>query len=178
MKAKNVHDDVFRHHRITARRFNLAKRDLRELRVPDKGLHSGRAAEHRFQIRKWRKNIEIGTHEGEVFDIRQLSRVRPDPNFDLGHLVLERVPPSLHIADIFVEVDDEQRHYSLLERYPIKTDYHSRGSQNPEPQGLPRLPFVQARGRLRTPAFEPVKRRGTASTPCVLRDAPVGRSSA
>src|SRR6267378_734439 len=50
MKAKYMHDDIFRHHRITARWFDLAEGDLRQFWMVDKGFHSGRAAEHRFQI--------------------------------------------------------------------------------------------------------------------------------
>jgi hypothetical protein len=35
-----------------------------------KGLDSGRAAEHGFQIGKDREGIEVGMHKGEIFDIR------------------------------------------------------------------------------------------------------------
>ena len=35
MQTQHVHDDVFRHHRIAARRLDLAERDLRQLRMLD-----------------------------------------------------------------------------------------------------------------------------------------------
>jgi hypothetical protein len=76
----------------------------------DKGLDPGGAAEHGFQIRKRGKRIEIGMHESEIFDIRQVSRLGPKANFRAGKLLRERVAPGLGVADMFVEINDEQRH--------------------------------------------------------------------
>ena len=77
----------------------------------DKSLHPGRAAEHRLQIRKFGKNVEIGMHEGEIFDIRHLPRIGPDANLQVGKLFRERVAPCLRVADTLVEIDKEQRHF-------------------------------------------------------------------
>ena len=107
MEAQDVHDDVFRHHRIAARRLDLAERDLRQLRMLDECLHAGRAAEHGFQVREGGKLIEIRMHEGEVFDVLQLARIGPDANFQIGKLLLEGVAPCLRIADTLVQLDDE-----------------------------------------------------------------------
>src|ERR1700676_529023 len=82
--------------------------------MPDKRLYPGRAAEHGFQIRKVGKRIEIGMHKGEIFDIPQLARIGPNANFQIRKLFLERVAPCLGVADMFVEIDDEQRHNRLL----------------------------------------------------------------
>ena len=41
MKTQDVHDDVFRHHRIAAWRLDFAQRGLRQLWMPDKGLDPG-----------------------------------------------------------------------------------------------------------------------------------------
>src|ERR1700683_1677300 len=78
------------------------------------GLDTGRAAEHRFQIWKDRKGIEIGMHEGEEFDIRQVSGFRPNADLQIGKLFPERVAPCLGVADMLVEIYDEQRHSRLL----------------------------------------------------------------
>src|ERR1700735_4266301 len=114
MKTKDMHDDVFRHHRIAAWRLDLAQRRLRQLWMINEGLDPGRATEHGFQIRKTGKRIEIGMHEGEIFDVRQLSRIRPNADFQIGKLCLERVAPCLGVADMLVEINDEQRHNRLL----------------------------------------------------------------
>ena len=63
-----------------------------------------------FRFGKPRQNIEIGTDEGEIFDIRDLSRIGPNADFQIGKLVREIVAPRLRITDLFVEIDDEQRH--------------------------------------------------------------------
>src|ERR1700756_230835 len=76
----------------------------------DKRLNSGRAAEHRLQVRKYRKHIEIGMHEGEVFDIRQFPGIGPSANFQIGKLLRKGVAPCLRVADTLVEIDEEQRH--------------------------------------------------------------------
>src|SRR5882762_3322550 len=86
--------------------------------MPNEGLDPGGTAEHGFQIRKNGKRIEIGMHEGEIFDIRQLSRVRPNADLQIGKLFPERVAPCLGVADMFVEINDEQRHDNPL-RYSI-----------------------------------------------------------
>src|ERR1039458_8042493 len=80
----------------------------------NEGLDTGRAAEHGFQIRKDGKGIEIGMHEGEIFDIRQNSGIGPDADLQIGKLFPERVAPCLGVADMFVEIHDEQRHNRLL----------------------------------------------------------------
>ena len=77
----------------------------------NKRLHAGRAAEHGLQVRKFGKKVEIGMHEREIFDIRQLSRIGPNANFQIGKLFRESVAPSLRVADTLVEIDDEQRHF-------------------------------------------------------------------
>src|SRR5271165_307277 len=92
----------------------------------NEGLDPGRAAEHGFQIRKSGKNIEIGMHEGEIFDIRQLSRIRPNADLQMGKLFPERVAPCLGVADMFVEINDEQGHSRLL-NYSIIADRRGRG---------------------------------------------------
>jgi hypothetical protein len=67
-----------------------------------------------FQIRKNGKRIEIGMHEGEIFDILQLSRIRPNADFQIAKLSRELVASCLGVADMFVEINDEQRHYHPL----------------------------------------------------------------
>src|SRR5713101_6644823 len=74
----------------------------------DKGFHPGRAAEHRLQIRQFGKDVEIGADEGEIFDIRHSSRVRPNAKFQIGKLCRKVVAPGLRVADLLVESDDEQ----------------------------------------------------------------------
>ena len=66
-----------------------------------------------FKFGKTGKGIEIGMHEGEIFDIRQLSRIRPDADFQIGKLCRERVAPCRGVADMFVEINDEQCHNRL-----------------------------------------------------------------
>src|SRR5208282_4308666 len=80
----------------------------------DKRLHPGRAAEHRFQVGEYGKSIEIGMHEGEVFDICQPSGIGPDADFQIRKLFCEGVAPCLRVADTFVQIDHKQRHNSLL----------------------------------------------------------------
>jgi hypothetical protein len=111
MKAQHVHDDVLRHHRITARRLHLAERGLRQFGMVDKGVYACRAAEHRLQIGKCGKRVEIRMHEGEIFNIRHLSRIGPDANFQVWQLFGEGVAPGFRIADTLVEIDKEQRHF-------------------------------------------------------------------
>jgi hypothetical protein len=53
-------------------------------------------------------------HEGEIFDIRQLSHIRPDADFQIGKLSRERVAPRLGVANVLVEINDKQRHNRLL----------------------------------------------------------------
>ena len=115
MKTQHVHDNVFRHHRIAARRLDLAERGFGKLGMPDKGLHPSRAAEHGFQVWEGRKGIEIGMHEGKVFDIRTVAGLGPDADFKIGELFAEHIAPCLGIADMFVEIDDEQRQDRLLD---------------------------------------------------------------
>ena len=67
-----------------------------------------------FKFGKLGKRIEIGMYEGEIFDIRQLSCIRPNTDFQIGKLCLERVTPCLGVADMLVEINDEQRHNRLL----------------------------------------------------------------
>ena len=110
MQPQHMHDHVFGHHRIAARRFDLAEWCLGQPRVIDKGLHPGRAAEHRLQLRKFGQEVEIRTHEGEVFDLPHLPCLRPDADFEIGDPFRECVAPQLRVADIFVEIHDEQRH--------------------------------------------------------------------
>ncbi len=107
MQAQHVHDDIFRHHRIAAGRLHLAERDLRQFWMVDDVIHAGRAAEHGLQIREGGERVEIRMHEGEVFDVPHLARIRPDANRQIGKLFPERVAPCLRIADTFVQLDDE-----------------------------------------------------------------------
>ena len=67
-----------------------------------------------FKFGKVGKRIEIGMHEGEIFDIRQVAGIRPDADFQIGKLCRERVAPSRGVADMLVEINDEQRHNRLL----------------------------------------------------------------
>ena len=53
-------------------------------------------------------------HEGEIFDIRQVSRIRPNADLQIRKLFPERVAPRLGVADMFVEINDKQRHSRLL----------------------------------------------------------------
>src|SRR3974377_1927531 len=69
METQNVHDDIFSHHWITAWRFHFTKWDLRQFWMFDKGLHSGRTAEHGFQIREYGKQVEIWVEEFNVVDV-------------------------------------------------------------------------------------------------------------
>src|SRR5215471_13399207 len=80
----------------------------------DESLDPGRAAEHRLQVRKYRKLVEIRMHKGEVFDIRQFPGIRPGADFQIGDLFCERIPPGLGVANTLVEIDEEQRHNLLL----------------------------------------------------------------
>src|SRR5207244_34983 len=89
-------------------------RDLRQLRVVDKRLDAGRAAEHRLQVRKRGQSVEIGMHEREILDIRQFTRFGPDANFEIGKAFGEGVAPGFRVADTLVEIDDEQRHDLFL----------------------------------------------------------------
>jgi len=110
MKPQYVHDDVFGHHRIAACRLDLAEPGLRQLRVTGELLDARRAGEHGLQLRECRQTVEIRTHEGEIFNVRGVPRLRPDANFEIGELLRERVAPGRRGADDFVEIDDEQRH--------------------------------------------------------------------
>ena len=53
-------------------------------------------------------------HEGEIFDIRQLARAGPNANLQTRKLFRERAAPCLGVANMFVEIDDKQRHDRLL----------------------------------------------------------------
>ena len=48
--------------------------------------------------------------EGEVFDVLEVVRLGKDADFKVGQLVREIVAPRLGVADLFVEINDEQRH--------------------------------------------------------------------
>ena len=134
-----MHDDVFCHHRIAPRRLDLAKGCLRQIWMIDKGIDPGGTAEHGFQIRKDRQRGEIGMHEREIFDIRQLSRFGPDTDFQVGELFRERGPPRHGIANMFVEIDDKQRHTRLL-NHPLRVVAGIRPiSQNPRGASSARL---------------------------------------
>lgn len=76
----------------------------------DKRLDTSRAAEHRLQIRERRDEFEIRPDESKIFDLSQIVGFRPDADFEAGKLRREIVAPRLRIADLFVEIDDEQRH--------------------------------------------------------------------
>jgi hypothetical protein len=52
-------------------------------------------------------------HEGKIFDIRQLSRIGPSADFQIGELRGERVALCLGAADMLVEINNEQRHNRL-----------------------------------------------------------------
>jgi hypothetical protein len=110
MKAQDMHDDVFRHHRIAAGRFHLAERHLWPLGMVDEALHAGRAAEHGLEVRKGRKLVEIRPHEGEELDVLHVAGIGPEAHRQIGKLLPERVAPRLGVADDLVQVDDEQRH--------------------------------------------------------------------
>src|SRR5437879_2691527 len=83
---------------IAAGRLHLAERDLRQPRMLDDVIDAGRAAEHGLQIREGGELVEIRMHEGEVVDVVQLARIRPDADWQIGNLLPERVAPSLRIA--------------------------------------------------------------------------------
>ena len=139
MKAQHMHDDIFGHHRIAAWRLHLAERDLWQFRMIDKRLDPSRAAKHRFQIRKYRQRVKIGMHKGEVFNIRQLARIWPNANFEIGKLFGKGVAPRLRVADAPVEIDEQQRHTSSSTPWTI-LDRHSRAGGNPgQLQCLPPL---------------------------------------
>ena len=70
-----------------------------------------------FRFGKVGKRIEIGMHEGEIFDIRQISGSGQMRISRSGSCSRERVAPRLGVADMFVEIDDEQRHDRLLNRW-------------------------------------------------------------
>ncbi len=105
VKPQYVHDDVFGHHRIAAGGLDLAERGLWQSWMVDEGFDPGRPAEHRLQIRQIGKDVEIGTDEGEIFDIRHRSGVGPNADFKLGQPRREIVAPRLRIADLLVEID-------------------------------------------------------------------------
>ena len=63
-----------------------------------------------FKIRKCREGIEVGMHKGEIFNIRQASSIRPNADLQLRKLFPECVAPRLGVADMFVEINDEQRY--------------------------------------------------------------------
>jgi hypothetical protein len=107
MEAQDVHDDVLRHHRIAARRFHLAERDLRPFRMINKAFHPGRTAEHGSEVREGGKLVEIRMHEREVLDVLHLADIGPDANWQIGNLLLEGVMPCLGVADNLVQIDDE-----------------------------------------------------------------------
>ena len=74
-----------------------------------------------FRFGKFRQRIEIGMHEGEIFDIHQFARIGPNADFHIGELFLESIKPQLCIANTFVEIDDEQRHAFSREFWNIST---------------------------------------------------------
>jgi hypothetical protein len=53
---------------------------------------------------------KIGMHEGEIVDVREVSCLRPNADFQIWNLLCEGVAPCLGVANMFVEIDDEQRH--------------------------------------------------------------------
>jgi len=110
MEAQDMHDDILRHHRIAARRLDLAERYLGQLRMIDEALHAGRTAEHGLQVGKGGKHAEVRVHEREVLDVLHLARVGPEAYRQIGDLLRERVTPRLGAADDLVQIDDEQRH--------------------------------------------------------------------
>ena len=83
---------------------------LRQFRVVDKGFDPGRAAEHRLQVRQRRDRVEIGPHEGEVFDLGRIPDLGKDADFETGNEFGEGVAPGLRVADLPVEPIDQQRH--------------------------------------------------------------------
>ena len=110
MKAQNMHDDVFRHHRIAARRLDLAERDLRQLWMIDKGFDAGRAAEHRFQIRKAGSASKSGCMKAR-YSISANSPASGQMRISRSGSCAANV--SRHacgVADMFVEINDKQRH--------------------------------------------------------------------
>src|SRR4029077_4620322 len=56
-------------------------------------------------------------HKGKVFDIRQLARLGPNANFEIGNLLREGVAPRLRVADALIEIDQEQRHFLSVAKY-------------------------------------------------------------
>ena len=48
-------------------------------------------------------------HEGEILNIRQVSGIRPNADLQLRKLFPECVAPRLGVADMFVEINNEQR---------------------------------------------------------------------
>ena len=87
--------------------------------MPDERLDPGRTAEHGFQIREHGKRVKIRVHEREIFDIRRIARLGPDTNLQIGKLFAERVALRPGVADMFVGIDDEQRHDRLLRHETI-----------------------------------------------------------
>jgi hypothetical protein len=49
-------------------------------------------------------------HEGEVFDLLQRARIRPDANWQFGNLLLEGVAPFLRVADALIQFDEQKCH--------------------------------------------------------------------
>ena len=64
-------------------------------------------------------------HEGEIFDIRQVSCLWPDADFQIGKLFRECAAPCRGVADMLVEVNDEQRHNRLLHRTDLSIFLHA-----------------------------------------------------
>ena len=114
METKHVHDDVFRHHWVSAWGLDFAERGFGEFGMRDEGLDPGGAAEHGFQVREVGEGTEIGVHEGEVFYLRRVAGIGPEADFLVGEMFMERVAPCLGVADVFVEIDDEEGHGGLL----------------------------------------------------------------
>ena len=80
--------------------------------MPDEGIDPGGPAEHRLQVWEGRQLVEIRMHEREIVDVRQIAGLRPDSNFQVWQLLLERIAPGRPVADMLVEIDDEQGHAS------------------------------------------------------------------
>jgi len=72
-------------------------------------------------------------HKGEIFDIRQVSGIRPNSDLQIRKLVTERVAPRPGVADMFVEINDEQRRGWNGAQQSLRGDVQVRSDQRTEP---------------------------------------------
>jgi hypothetical protein len=118
MQAQHMHDDVFGHHRIAARRLDLAERRLWQSGVVDECLDPSRAAEHRLEVGQRRDRVEVRPHECEIGDFGRVPDIGEDADLQLRQQLGERVAPALRSADLVrIQPIDQQRHTGLPSSY-------------------------------------------------------------